>query len=77
MKRTKNYFFCSHSSSATKKKVELAYFRLMGAVFLDWEVTDLAIQNWINEILHLIVFWPKSFYIILSACKVPRMQRPV
>lgn len=77
MKETKNYFSCSHSSSATKRKSRTSYFRLMCAIILDWEVTDLAVQNWINEVLHLIVFWPNSFYVLLSACKVPGTQRPV
>lgn len=61
MKGTKNDFTCSQSSSATKKKVVPHYFRLMCTIILDWEVTDLAVQNWINGVLHLIVFWPKSF----------------
>lgn len=49
----------------------------MCAIILEWEFADLAVQNWINEVLHLIAFSPKSFYILLSACKVPGMQRPV
>lgn len=77
MKVTNNYFSCSHSSAATKRKSRTSYFRLMCAVIQDWEVTDLAVQNWINEVLHLIVFRPKSFYILLSSCKVPGMQKPV
>lgn len=53
-----------------KEKSSTSYFRLMCTIILDWEVTDLAVQNWINEVLHLIVFWPKSFYVLLSPCKV-------
>jgi len=36
----------------------------MGAVILDGEVTGLAAQNRINEVLHLIVFWLKGFYVL-------------
>lgn len=36
----------------------------MCSIVLDGEVTGLAVQNWINQVLYLIVFWPKSFYVL-------------
>lgn len=55
---------CVPTTVQLQTKSSTSYFRLMCAIILDGEVAGLAVQNWINEVLHLIVFWPKGFYVL-------------